>query len=165
MAVATRIGLNIIAELTKTLDLSIPRSEINKRLLWTLTTGTGLNQMDKVWSDTRDVLSGATDTLDFAGVLTDGLGDAATFARIKLFLVLPKSTNTVNLTVTRPAANGVPLFSAAGDACPTGPGGCFFLLKPDATGYVVTASTGDLVDIVNGAAASTYDVIVGGASA
>ena len=46
------------------------------------------------------------------------------------------------------------------------PGGAFILIAPDATGYAVTAATGDLLKIANSAGTTsvTYDIIIIGAT-
>lgn len=46
------------------------------------------------------------------------------------------------------------------------PGGALILLAPDATGYAVTAGTGDLLRIANSAGSTsvTYDIILIGAT-
>lgn len=167
MALTTRVTLNFVALLTSALDLTTPQSDINNRTEIELTSGTGLNQADMVWSDRRTVAASATDSLDLAGVLVGAFGTTLTFARIKAVLVKAASANTNNVVVTRPAANGVPLFSAAGDALPVLPNGVFLWVAPTAAGIAVTAGTGDLVDIVNSGAGTsvTYDIVIIGASA
>lgn len=167
MALATTITLTISAALTKALDLvsAEGRHAISKQIA--LASGTGANQADKVFSDSRTIAASATDSLDLAGALLDALGDAFTPARIKALYVFAAAANTNNVNVTRPAANGVPLFLAAGDGIPVRPGGLFVWVAPDATGVAVTAGTGDLIDIVNSGAGTsvTYDILIVGASA
>lgn len=168
MALTTRITLNLVALLTSALDLSTPSDNLNNRTELELTNGTGLGQADVVWSDRRTIAASATDSLDLAGGLTGPLaGVPSTFARIKGLLVKASSTNVNNVVVSRPAVNGVPLFSAAGDAVPVPPGGVLLWVGPTAAGIAVTAGTGDLLDIVNGGAGSTvtYDIVIIGASA
>lgn len=167
MALTTRLTLNLVTVLTSALDLSTPTDSLNNRTELELTSGTGLGQADMVWSDRRTVAASATDSLDLAGVLVGPLGTTLTFARIKGLLVKAASANVNNVVVTRPAANGVPMFSAAGDALPVHPNGVFLWVAPTVAGVVVTTGTGDLIDFVNSAAGSTvtYDVVIIGASA
>jgi hypothetical protein len=136
--------------------LSLPR-QIN------LSDGSGLGQASKAWSARRTISSSATDSLDLAGSLTDPLGAALTFTKLKLVIVAAALSNTVPVALTRPSSNGVPLFSAAGDALPVHPGGVVVWAAPTAAGVAVTAGTGDLLDLVNGAASSTVDVALIGA--
>jgi hypothetical protein len=167
MALTTRVNLNVVALLSSVLDLTTPKADVNNRTEIELTSGTGLGAADMVWSDRRTVAASATDTLDLAASLTGPLGGTLTFARVKLLLVKASSANTHNVVITRPAANGVPLFSAAGDALAVHPGGLNLWVAPSAAGVVVTAATGDLIDIVNSGAVSsvTYDIVIIGASA
>ncbi len=167
MALDTRMKLTLASTLTSALDLQPRTAPLNIAKSIALTNGTGVNQADRVWADQRQVAASATDSIDLAGSLTDAFGAALTFARIKLLVVTAAAGNTNNVVVTRPASNGVPLFSAAGDACPVRPGGLFAWACSDATGVAVTAGTGDLLDFVNSGAGSTvtYDVVVIGSSA
>jgi hypothetical protein len=167
MALSTTIKVDLIATLLKALDLGSATLPLSKQVSIALASGTGANQADKIWHDQRTIAASGTDSLDLAGVLTDALGDALTFARIKAVLVVAAGANTNNVNVTRPAANGAPLFLAAGDGIPVRPGGCFLWVASDAAGVVVTAGTGDLLDIVNsgGGTSVVYDIVIIGASA
>lgn len=167
MALDTRISLSIKATQTGGADLVGATAPLNfvKNLL--LTNGPGANQADRLFTDHRVVTASATDSLDLSGALTDAFGVTVTFARVKFVAVIAAPTNTNNVVVTRPATNGVPLFSAASDACPVRPGGFIAWGAADATAVPVTAGTGDLLDIVNSAGGTSveYDIIVIGCSA
>lgn len=151
---------------TSVLDLATAELPVDVQAAITLANGTGANQADRIFTDTRTVTTGATDSLDVAGSLTDAFGATITMARIKAILIRAASGNTTDLQLTRPASNGVPLFAAASDAIVIRPGGCLLWCAPDATGIAVTAGTGDLINVVNGSGASaTYDIVIVGASA
>ena len=167
MALNSAITFDWSAVLTAARDLGNASIPLAKRVALALASGTGANQADVVFADTRTVTTGATDSLDLnGGGLTDGLGTAFAPAKIKAVLVVAAGANTTVLSVQRPAANGVPLFMAAGDGINLRPGAAFAWASPDATGVTVTAGTGDLLDIVNAAGASaTYDIIIIGTSA
>lgn len=167
MALTTKLVTSVTSTLTDALDLSTVTDPLAYTLRTTLTSGTGANQADMLWHDTRTLSASATEDLDLAGVLVNGLGDTQTFARVKLIMVTAASANTNNVNVTRPAANGVPLFLAAGDGIAVRPGGAFLASAPDATAYAVTAATGDLLTFTNSAGSTsvTYSVIIIGASA
>lgn len=170
MALDTTIEVRIGGALTTNLDMGVATvsHDQNERLTWA--SGVGANQADELWSDERTVTTGATDSLDFAGSLTRLLGGTLTFARIKAIRVRNSNAagtpNTTTISLTRPASNGVPIFTAAGDAIPIPPGGSVTIVNPSAAGYVVTPATGDLIDIVNAAGASaTYRIeVIGGLS-
>lgn len=155
-----RLMVQIASILADSLDLGTVKDDLEKLYTLDLPTGTGSGQANQLFHDQRVVNSGATDSLDLAGVLQNAIRQTVTFSSIKAVIVKAAAGNTTNLSITRPAANGVPIFAAAGDACPIGPGGIFVWCSPGA-GVTVTGGTGDLLDIVNAAgAAATYDVII-----
>ena len=125
MALSTELTVRLAATLTDPLDLSTPTDALANAVKLILTSGTGADQADMSWHDTRTLAASATEDLDLAGVLTNAFGDTQTFARIKMVLVTAASANTNNVNVTRPASNGVPLFLAAGDGVPVRPNGLF----------------------------------------
>lgn len=167
MALTTRITLSAVAELTSALDLATASVPMDMQTTIRLATGTAANQADKIFHDRRTLAASGTEDLDLAGALTDPLGAALTFARIKAVIVKAADGNTNNVNITRPAANGVPLFLAASDGIAVRPGGLFCWVAPDATAVAVTAGTGDLLTFTNSAGSTsvTYDVVLIGASA
>lgn len=167
MALSTRLQVSLDTNLTSALDLGSASAPLKLARDFIWSSGTGASAADKIWHDQRTVAASATDSLDLAGSLTDALGTAFTPAKIKGLLVYAATGNTNNVVITRPASNGVPLFSAAGDAFPLRPGGLFLWVSPDSTGVAVTAGTGDLLDFANSAAGTsvTYDVVIIGTSA
>lgn len=124
--------------------------------------GTGADQVNQVFTDTRTLSASATENLDLAGSLADAFGNTIALTKLKAILITAASGNTNDVQVTRPASNGVPLFLAAGDGLPVKPDGFFLWVAPDAAGVTVTASTGDLLTITNSAGGSsvTYTVVI-----
>lgn len=167
MALDTKIKLTVASALTGAIDLQPLSAPLNLAFTKALTTGTGANQADKLWSNTSTIAASGTDSIDLAGSLSDAFGAALTFARIKAVVVVAAAGNTNDVQVVRPASNGAPLFLAAGDGIPVRPGGMFCWVCGDATGVAVTAGTGDLLNVSNSAGGSsvTYDIVVIGASA
>ncbi len=167
MPLVTRIGLNVASTYSTTGDLSTVRT-----IPWayekiiSLASGVGLNQADKLFVDQRTVTTGAIDSLDLAGGgLLDVDGAPFAPARIKGLILFAATANTTILSLTRPA-NGVPFLGASGDLVTAHAGSLIMLAWPSAAGIVVTAATGDLIDIVNAAGASAvYDIAIWGASA
>lgn len=163
MALDTKLYLELVANYTGTSDLTTPSAPIAVKRQINLTSGAGVGAADLVWADTRTVAASATDSLDLAGSLSGLLGGTVTFARIKGLIVAASAANTTDVRITR-GTNAVPLLSAAAYV-PVKPGGLFCWFDPSAAGVVVTAGTGDLIDMVNsGATAATYDVVVIGAA-
>jgi hypothetical protein len=141
-------------------DLGTLTSALNAAFENAFTNGTGANQGNMAFHDSRTLADGANEDLDLAGVLASAFGATITFAAIKAIVIVARTANTTNLTVTRPA-NGLPFLAASGDGFVLKPGGMFVLTDPSAAGIAVTAGTGDLVNIANAAgAAATYDVIL-----
>lgn len=132
-------------------------------------TGTGAGAADRIWHDQRTIAASGTDSLDLAGVLLDVFGATVTFARIRALVVQAASGNTNNVIVGGAAANGfITWVGAATHTVTVRPGGFLCLANglTDATGYAVTAATGDILQIANSGAGTsvTYDVILIGAS-
>jgi hypothetical protein len=168
MALTTELTLKLVATLTGTADLLTPTAPLELTQRHRLATGTGLEQADMLWTDRVTLAASATADLDLAASLAPHVGTGTlTFARIKALIVLASEANTNDVQVTRPAANGVPIFLAAGDGIPVKPGGSFVWVAPNAAGVVVTAATGDLITFTNSAGSTgvTYDVVIIGASA
>jgi len=167
MTLTTSITMNITATNAKVPVLSSPTDPLEYTKRVDLTSGTGANQADLIYHGQRTLAASATEDLDLAGGLTDQFGNTLTMARVKEVIVVTSSANTNNVNVTRPAANGVPIFLAAGDGMPVMPGGTFRWSSPTATGIAVTAGTGDLLTFTNSAGSTsvTYDVFIIGASA
>ena len=134
----------------------------------TIASGTGANQMDLIWEDTRALAASTGEDLDLAGGLTDAFGTTLTFVKVKLIWISAASANGSTISVGGASATQfVNWVANASDIVKVRPGGCMLLYAPDATGYGVTAATGDLFKILNddGAAGATYSIIIGGTSA
>ena len=167
MSLNSKIVAQIVATHTSALDLGTASLPLTVTERISLASGTGANQADRIFSDTRTLTASATEDLDLAGSLTDAFGATITFARIKAIMVSAAAANTNNVNVARAAANGVPLFLAAGDAVPVLPGGILLWAAPNAAAIAVTAGTGDLITVTNSGAGTsvTYDIVIIGASA
>lgn len=129
-----------------------------------LSNGTGSGQASQVFSDTRSLAGSATENLDLAGSLTNAFGATVTFTKIKLIVVRAASANNASnaVQVQRGSSNGVPLFLAASDGVQLNAGGIFLFYDP--AGVTVTAGTGDILTITNGAGTNTvsYDILIVG---
>lgn len=160
------VSIRVTSKVTNSTDLASATANLDKTFSTPLTNGTGLNQANNSWSDRRSLATGANEDLDVSGSLTNALGVTVVFTKIKSITIQALSTNTTNITVTRPAANGVPFLAAAGDGFVLTPGGCFTLTNPSDAGIAVTAATGDLINIANSAGATgSYDIVIVGVSA
>lgn len=163
----TKLSLKLEATQTNPLDLVTGTAALKIAKAMALSSGAGVGQADRMWSDRRTLAASGTENLDLNGVLVDAFGATATFARIKLVLVTAATGNTNNVNFIRETTNGVPLFLALGDGIPVHPGGGFAWWSPDAVSVPVTAATGDLLTVTNSGSGTgvTYDVVIIGASA
>lgn len=142
---------------------------VNQKKDVSLVDGTAAGQGDLMWSDQRTLSASASEDLDLAGVLTDAFGATVTFVRVKGIYVAAAAANTNNVVVGAASSNAwATLLNAAGTVT-LRPGGAFLAVAgvADATGWAVTAGTGDLLKVANSAGSSsvTYDIVVIGASA
>lgn len=160
--------VGLLATLNNVLDLQSASSSLNLSLATGLSTGTAANQADKIFTDTRTIAASGTDPLDVnAGSLVDPLGVTFTVARLKLIYVRAYAANTNNVLVGGGSNPVINYLLGTTPQVVVRPGGAFFLLAPDATGYPVTAGTGDVLQIANSAGTTTvtYDIVLVGASA
>jgi len=133
---------------------------------FSIVSGIAAGQCDKAWCDSRSVNASATDTLDFAGVVTDAFGAVVTFAKIRGIVIAAAAANVSVLTITRPASNGILLFGAISQTIAgLSAGGIFAWVDPQ-VGLSVTPATVDLLTVVNGAGGTAiYQIGVVGTSA
>lgn len=132
----------------------------------TITTGTGADQADRVYYGRRAASTTPEDIDLAAGSLTDIYGNAITFARVKLIYIKNRSTTTAEIISVGGDANGlVGWVGAAADFVNVRAGGVLLLFAPDATGYAVTAGTGDILQIVSASGTPSVDVLIIGCSA
>ncbi|GIM88754.1 hypothetical protein [Paractinoplanes toevensis] len=170
MPLTSRLTLAVTASQTAALDLGTAVANVAKSYTADLANGTAAGQADKIFHDTRTLAASANEDLDLAGVLTDALGGALTFVRIKALIIAAAAGNTNNVIVGGAASNGfITWVGAATHTIAVRPGAVLSLVAgaADATGYVVTAATGDLLRVANSSSGSTvtYDIIVVGCSA
>jgi hypothetical protein len=128
-----------------------------------LTDGVAANQANIAFADERTVATGATDSLDLAGVLADAFGTTIAAAEIVAVMIINKPrvgspVNTTDLTVGG-GSNGV--FATAMPFV-LKPGAVFLLAAGDAAGVkTVAAGTADILTIVNSSGASAkYQIAV-----
>lgn len=154
-----------LTETKSAVDFATPSFAINQQYVWDIVSGTGVGQSDLLFADQRTLSAGANEDLDLAGVLASVYGATLTFVKLRALWISAAAANPNNITVTRPASNGVPLFAAASDAIALEPG-AGFLYVSKSSGKTVTAATGDLINVLAGAGGNhVYDVFVIGTSA
>lgn len=168
MALSTKISVRISATQTSAGDLATAQDPLTYLKEFTWASGTGADQADLIFHDQRTLNASANEELDLAASLTDKLGNTLTFVEIMAIMVFAAAANTNNVQVGGSAANGfVNWVANATDIINVRPGGMLLLIARDATGYAVTAGTGDLLKLTNSGAGTsvTYDIILIGRSA
>lgn len=105
-------------------------------------------------------LSAGVFNLDLNGVVTDPWGSSVALLRVKGILIY--NTGATSLTVGNGTTPWVTLLTGTGTIIL--PPGAFFLAStPDATGWTVTAATGDILKFA-GTGTAAFQVIIFGAS-
>lgn len=145
-------------------DLGSPTFNLNlaQQPQFSFASGTGDNQVNAIWSDTRSLSASGTENLDLAGSLTDAFGSTLTFLTVKGIQVCADSGNTNNVLVGGAASNTLlGVFDDATDILRVKPGGCLSWIAPK-TGATVTASTGDILKVANSTSGSsvTYSIFI-----
>jgi hypothetical protein len=157
------LSLKINADLSSVLDLVTAKANIDKKYSFSLASGSGADQADDIFSDTRTLSASGTEDHDLAGGLTNAFGETLTFSIIKAMIFSAAAANTNDVQVSVKSANGFVTWAlAASDGITLRPGGMFCIVNPDATGMAVTASTGDLLTVTNSSSGTsvTYDMII-----
>lgn len=156
------ISLTIDASLAGTSDLGTPKQRVLIEEGLSFLPGTdAVNKANVLFADTRTLAASATENLDLAGVLLNAFGAAVAAAEIVLILIRAAAANTNSVVFGPAAANGFAgPFGDASDRLSVKPGE--FQALVSRSGWAVTAGTGDLVTVANGAAGTpvTYDVLI-----
>ena len=145
---------------TDALDNTTPRQVIAISASDALTAGTGANQANAFFEDTRSIAGGSFETLDLTSTLEDAFGNTLLFTKIKFILIENQATTTAfNLTLS---GNIMAAFLGDGtDSVVVGPGGMFYLSSPR-DGYTVTNTTQDQLTISPGANTIIYRIFIAG---
>jgi hypothetical protein len=164
MSLSAKIAVMISAALSGAADIGAVVQEINNYgPSVTFADGSGANQANKLFTDQRVIAASGNEALDLAGVLTDALGQATSFTKVRAILVKASAANVNDVLVGGAASNGfATMFGDATDVLKVKPGGFVLLVAPDANGYAVTAATGDQLKVANSGAGTgvTYDILI-----
>lgn len=170
-SLTTTITLQVQAQATDTAvtlpDASNPQANLNYTKRWQWGNGTALNQADRLYTKRHLITTGTPLALDLAGTLVDLMGNTITMARVNAIIVVSGSTTAGEIMTVGAGSN--PLLNwiiATGDGNKAGPDGAVVCVDPSATGYAVTAGTGDVLQISLAAGTNVpVDVIIIGRSA
>lgn len=166
MPIATRLELLFDAAVTIASGVfESPTQDLVRKFRQSYANGTTTGKANRLYAASVALTDGGTTDLDLAGgSLTDMLGAAITFVNIRAIILSARATNSTNVTVGNDAAAFVGPFGAAAHTVVLKPGmtACFF----DDVGWAVTATTADIIQLVNAAgAAATVDVLLLGTDA
>jgi len=156
MTISAEIYARLKVAQTGSNDFGGPEFKPVIEALIQLTDGVAANQANIAFADERTVASGATDSIDLAGVLTDAFGASIAAAELVAVMIINKPragspVNTTDLTIGG-GTNGI--FVTAMPFV-LKPGAVLLLAAGDAAGIkTVTAATADILTIVNSAGAA-----------
>jgi hypothetical protein len=160
-SLTSKVEVLVTGTLTNPLDLTTATAPMVSRRAQDFANGVGAGQADVIWSDSRTLATGATEDIDLVGGgLTDAFGVAVAPAKLRALIITAATSNTTNLTLFGDAASPAILNTAA-TTFTLQPGGMFVATWPATAGVTVTATTADILQVVNAAGASaTYTIIV-----
>ena len=162
MSLTSKIVITPAIDYKTTLDAGNAQFKPGLSYSNTLANGTGANQAQTVFTDQRTLAGTTSEDLDLAGGLTDAFGATITFTKVKANIVTAAAANGGDIEVGGAASNGFAAWvGAAADYIVIPAGGLFAISAPDATGFAVTAGTGDLLKINNtDGSTATYDIVI-----
>jgi len=166
MALVSRVGINISAQLTGAAGLVADLGALSEIFNTDLLSGVAANQADVLYSTQATILTAATLSIDLkGGGLFDPFGVAINPVKLKALYIKSAVGNTTILTLLG-TANAVPILGTVATTMALLPGGVFLYTAPPLAGVAITAGTGDIIQIVNAAGASAVvNVIILGTSA
>jgi hypothetical protein len=125
---------------------------------WSFTDGAGALQANIVYQSSAALVAGVAN-IDLSGSLTDSYGTSILSARIKAFYFENRSAS--NIMTLGNATNPWITFLPSTSTAIIRPGGAIMVVAPDATGYAVTAATGDLFKVAGTGTDAFYFLFIG----
>lgn len=157
---AAKVGGSFSAEFQSTVDLGEVLHSVAWGPSYSFTDGTGANQAKAVFTDTRTITASSSEDLNL-DALVDAFGNTIVGTKIKALAVQAASANTNDVVIGGAASNQLAtLFGDVSDTIKVKPGGLFLVVAPNATGYAITASTGDLLKIANSSSGSSVSYTI-----
>lgn len=155
MAGTHRLSVTLVAVDIPTLSDALASGGPPRELAWRHAFSDGLNsgQVSHVYAFSVTLAASGTQNLDLYGSLVSTVGETINGAKLRVAALICDGPGKVSLT--RPGANGVPLFLAAGDGIELEEDDVF--LYASKAGKTITTATGDLLTL---AETSTTDQVV-----
>ena len=148
--------IRLSAQLTGPGDLGVDTSALDMTYPMRLTNGTGADEADLLFKDTRQLAGGAIDDIDLTTV-EDAFGTPLAAVEVVTVFLRSLDTNTTNLTIGGSTAD----YSGIPDQTIT-PGGIVFYHNAGTAGLgSVVDGTSDIIRIVNGSGAqASYEIVI-----
>lgn len=127
--------------------------------------GTGDNQINQVWTDTRTLAASTSENLDLYGGLTSALNTTINFTKLKMVHIKANESNTNDVLIGGNSAGISDMFVLGGTAAIEDvqivvPPGGFFVLTAPIDGFTVTNTTADMLKISNSAGGSSVEYTI-----
>lgn len=148
-ALTTKISLGFTTDYSSAADLSTARDGMNLSRNIELTSGTGANQANVVFADSRGLVDNADNdaneviNVKDSGTLKDPLGNLLTLTKLKAVYIY--NTNTTSGLKVGAGTTPVGFCADPTDIITIPPGGKLVLTAPDASGWDVTTNKNILV--------------------
>lgn len=156
-----RVDLKLTGAYASSLDLGNASYSLAETYTHRFANGTAEDQAQIIFTDTRS--TAGNDDLDLAGGVIDAFGNTLTFTNVKVLCVKAADANTTNVILGAEGTNEFSSFLGTdADTVTIPPGGMFLITNPGATGFVVTAGTGDKLRVAAASGTVEYDIIVVG---
>jgi hypothetical protein len=128
--------ISLLATQANAKDNATPQIDIVEKFEFDFSDGTGADQAQVVFEDTRTLAGSTNESLDLAGGLPHDLGGSITFTAAKILIVKAAATNTGNLRVGAAVSNAFQGWFGASAVGVPRPAGriASFLIDPSATG-------------------------------
>jgi len=162
-AVVSNLALTLRSILSNTVGLANAQASVETGTTRAIASGTGADQANRIYTESAKSIAAAYD-VDLSGSLVDALGAAFILARLKLILVIAAVANTGNVIIGNDAASPILGFGAITHTWAVPPGGVFLAYAPDATGWPITAVTGDILQFTPSAGTQVFDFALLGSS-
>jgi len=162
-ALTSSVQVSIGHDHTASVGLSTAKDSLSYTINKTFSNGSGTTQVaDLVYHASRTLTTGASETLDLQGGLTDAYGNTLNFVRVKS-IVIEQTSASMTLTVGNATAPVV-LFDPATATMAIKPSGVFAVSFPLA-GVSIATETSDGLKILNSSGdSSIYKIWITGTS-
>ena len=163
MTLSAQIAIKFNLSNQKALDLNTAKDIVSMSRGINFQNGTGANQANKLFHDTRPLGDAANETIDLHdGTLKDAFGDPLEIDKLKV-LYIKNNSKDANLLVGGAAATQIGLFADVTDILKLPPEGDFFFSAPGDAGVDVTTNSDlKLEHDGTGSNGLTYDIVAVG---